>query len=152
MLTSERELLEQFLDVQRATLLRKCEDLTPDQLSQAPLASKLSLHGLVRHLSRVERWWFRAVIGGIAVPPLHISRENRDLDFDAVDPSRWRDDLAVYEAEVMAARDAVDGVPLDFVAQGVTLRWVYLHMIAEYARHNGHADLIREQIDGRTGL
>jgi uncharacterized damage-inducible protein DinB len=151
-LSTERELLEQFLDLQRATLLRKCEDLAPEQLGRAPLASKLSLHGLVRHLSRVERWWFRMVIAGMELPPLHISRDEPDLDFDGVDPMRWQADLASYKGEVAAARAAVADVPLDVEAQGVTLRWVYLHMIAEYARHNGHADLIREQIDGRTGL
>jgi Protein of unknown function (DUF664) len=151
-LADERTMLEQFLDFHRATLLQKCQDLSAEQLSVAPLDSKLSLHGLVRHLSRVERWWFRMVIGGLDLPPLHISRENPDLDFDAAIPQTWEDDLALYEGEVAAARDMVADVPLDYEARGFTLRWVYVHMIAEYARHNGHADLIREQLDGRTGV
>lgn len=148
----ERAMLEQFLDFHRATLLQKCQDLSAEQLSQAALDSNLSLHGLVRHLSRVERWWFRMVIGGLDLPPLHISRDNPNLDFDEAHPGTWEDDLSIYHGEVDAARDMVEDLPLDFEAQGVTLRWVYLHMIAEYARHNGHADLIRERIDGRTGV
>lgn len=148
----ERTMLEQFLEFHRATLVQKCQDLSPEQLSTAPLDSKLSLHGLIRHMSRVERWWFRMFTCGMRLPPLHISRENPDLDFDEASPATWEDDLVTYEGEVTAARDAVADLPLEHARDGVTLRWVYLHMIAEYARHNGHADLIREHLDGRTGV
>ena len=87
---------------------------------------------------------------------LNHTKQNPDLDFDGTDPARWPDDLETYHAEVVAARDAVADLSLDFVAtdrhgNSVSLRWVYLHMIAEYARHNGHADLLREALDGVTG-
>ncbi|MBK6764254.1 MAG: DinB family protein [Micrococcales bacterium] len=154
----ERDLLDDFLDFHRETLLEKCMDLSPEQLglrSAAP--SQLSLHGLVRHLARIERWWFRICMCDMSLPGLFVSREHPDGDFEEIDPARWADDLQVYRGEVAAARDAVLTLSLDDeAARGphgtVTLRWIYLHMIAEYARHNGHADLLRERIDGRTGL
>ena len=151
-MTDERDLLEQFLDVQREALLRKCEDLSGEQLaSRAVPPSDLSLLGLVRHLAKVERWWFRMQMCGMRLPALY-----RD-DFEGVRAQEWEDDLEVYRGEVAAARDAVRDLPLDAPAegrhaQGLTLRWIYLHMIAEYSRHMGHADLLRERVDGRTGL
>jgi uncharacterized damage-inducible protein DinB len=154
---SERETLDAFLDFHRETLLQKCADLSPDQLATRSVApSTLSLHGLIRHMAGVERWWFRQHICGMQLPMLNHTKQNPDLDFDGTDPARWPDDLETYQAEVAAARDAVADLNLDFVAtdrhgNSVSLRWVYLHMIAEYARHNGHADLLRESVDGVTG-
>ncbi len=151
-------MLDAFLDFHRQTLLEKCMDLSAEQVSvRAVPPSGLSLHGLVRHMARVERWWFRMYMCGMPLPALNVSRDQPDLDFDEVDPARWEDDLQVYRGEVAAARDAVVYLSLDDMSESrhgeqVTLRWIYLHMIAEYARHNGHADLLREAVDGRTGV
>ena len=151
-MSDERALLEQFLDVQREALLRKCADLSGEQLATRSVPpSDMSLLGLVRHLAKVERWWFRIQMCGMPLPALY-----RD-DFDGVRAELWEDDFEAYAGEVAAARDAVRDLPLDALAQGkhaqgLTLRWIYLHMTAEYARHLGHADLVRERIDGVTGL
>ena len=115
----------------------------------------LSLHGLVRHMARMERWWFRICMCAMHVPPLLPSGPRTDPAFDDVDPVRWEDDLESYRGEAAAASDAVAWLALDEVAKAdldhpVTLRWVYLHMIAEYARHNGQADLLREAAEGRV--
>ncbi len=148
----ERTTLEQFLDFQRETLLEKCMDLSGEQLATRSVPpSDMSLLGLVRHLAKVERWWFRMQMCGLRLPPIYQN------DFDGVLGQDWEDDLAAYLAEVAAARDAVRDSPLDALAQGkhaqgISLRWIYLHMIAEYARHLGHADLLRERVDGRTGV
>ena len=151
-------MLEAFLDFHRETLIEKCMDLSGEELAIRPVAtSLLSLQGLVRHMAKVERWWFRMYMCGMPLPPLNTSKEHPDLDFEGVDPARWQEDLEVYRGEVAAARDAVLVYGLDDLSrrergEPVTLRWIYLHMIAEYARHNGHADLIRESVDGRTGI
>lgn len=155
---SERETLEAFLDFHRETLLEKCLDLGGEQLAARSCPpSVLSLQGLLRHMAKVERWWFRMYMCGMPLPPLNTSREHPDLDFEDVDPARWEEDIEVYRGEVAAASDAVVAFTLDDLSRGefgnpVSLRWIYLHMIAEYARHNGHADLIRESVDGRTGI
>jgi uncharacterized damage-inducible protein DinB len=154
----EREMLEAFLDFHRETLLEKCLDLSGQDLAARPVStSLLSLQGLVRHMAKVERWWFRMYMCGMPLPPLHASKDHPDLDFEDVDPARWQEDLEVYRGEIAAATDAVLVFGLDDLSrregrEPVTLRWIYLHMIAEYARHNGHADLIRESVDGRTGF
>ena len=151
-------MLEAFLDFHRETLLEKCMDLSGEELAVRPVpTSLLSLQGLVRHMAKVERWWFRMYMCGMPLPPLNASKEHPDLDFEDVDPALWQEDLEVYRGEVEAARDAVLVFGLDDLSrrergEPVTLRWIYLHMIAEYARHNGHADLIRESVDGRTGI
>ena len=151
-------MLEAFLDFHRETLIEKCMDLSGEELAIRPVAtSLLSLQGLVRHMAKVERWWFQMYMCGMPLPPLNTSKEHPDLDFEDVDPARWQEDLEVYRGEVAAARDAVLVYGLDDLSrrergEPVTLRWIYLHMIAEYARHNGHADLIRESVDGRTGI
>ncbi|GIG71134.1 DinB family protein [Phytomonospora endophytica] len=149
----ERTALDDRLDFQRATLLLKCGGLTPEQLALRSVPpSTLSLLGLVRHMSAVEAW-FHAFDGE---PDHHFfwdyvpgSREGSDT----VDVTRADDDLASYQASVARSREAVAGLGLDEVSPGedYTLRWIYLHMIEEYARHNGHADFLRERIDGATG-
>ncbi|GAB4054034.1 DinB family protein [Catellatospora paridis] len=155
----ERALLEGYLDRHRATLLHKCAGLTGRQLAQVSVPpSTLTLLGLVRHLADVERTWFRRRVRGEAVPSLYSHPDGRPgAAFDLADPAGAEADLAALAAEQQACRDAVAGASLDdtFVherlAQTMSLRWVYLHMIEEYARHNGHADLIREAVDGVTG-
>jgi len=155
-LDAERPALEAWLEYHRATLLTKCAGLDGEQLAtrSAP-PSSLSLLGLVRHMADVERNWFRRVLSGQDAPGLFWSDDNEDGDFDDVDPARAEEDLETYRGEVEAARELARDRSLEDTGtrrgQQVSLRWIYLHMIEEYARHNGHADLLRERIDGATG-
>ena len=153
----EREALQSWLDFHRRTLLVKCAGLTADQLKQASVPpSPLTLLGLVRHMAEVERWWFRRGFLGLPLDTLHCPDDDRDGDFDNVAGADAEADLAVFRAECVAGDAAVTGHGLDETfrtrrGNTLDLRWVYLHMIEEYARHNGHADLLRERIDGVTG-
>jgi hypothetical protein len=139
-------------------LLLKCQGLTGEQLvRRAVEPSSLSLLGLVRHMAEVERAWFRRRFAGQAeLGPLFCSEQFPDGDFDLAEPAGAEADFATFTAECELARAAAAGRSLDetFVHpqwQTIDLRWVYVHMIEEYARHNGHADLLRERIDGVTG-
>ncbi|MGH8890035.1 MAG: DinB family protein [Acidothermaceae bacterium] len=154
----ERASLEAWLDYHRQTLLFKCAGLTVDQLRrQAVEPSSLSLLGLVRHMTEVERAWFRRRLAGLDVPYVYSIDEQPDADFDNVGTAEAEADFAAFTAEIELAREAAAARSLDdtFVHPRLQvemdLRWVYLHMIEEYARHNGHADLLRERIDGVTG-
>ncbi|HEX9032534.1 MAG TPA: DinB family protein [Streptosporangiaceae bacterium] len=154
----EREALQGWLDYHRATLLHKCTGLTGEQLViRAVAPSTLSLLGLVRHMAEVERSWFRTRFAGQAeLGYLYCSDEYLDGDFDLTDPARAAADIDTYRAECALADQAADGRPLEDTftlprGEVLDLRWIYLHMIEEYARHNGHADILREQIDGVTG-
>ncbi len=153
----ERAQLEGFLDYHRQTLLWKCAGLTAEQLRERPVPpSALSLHGLVRHLADVERSWFRERFLGEDVPDLYGVGERPGADFLETADADPEADLALLRAEIEAVKAAVRDRDLDDTmtspgGEAYTLRWVYLHMIEEYARHNGHADLIRERIDGVTG-
>jgi hypothetical protein len=154
----ERAMLEGWLEYHRATLLLKVDGL--DEVGRKQRAvppSSLSLHGLVRHMADVERNWFRRRLEGQDAPGLFWDDANPDGDFDDVDDADWESDLATWHEEVRVARELAAGHDLDdaFVHERlgveITLRWVYIHMIEEYARHNGHADLLREVVDGATG-
>jgi hypothetical protein len=153
----ERAALQGWLDYHRATLRWKCAGLTGEQLVVRPVASStLSLLGLVRHMAEVERAWFRRRLAGQDIGLLYCSDDFPDGDFDLADPAGAGADFAAFAAECAAADDAARDRSLDdtFLSRHgrtLDLRWVYLHMIEEYARHNGHADLIRELIDGVTG-
>ncbi|MFG2667721.1 DinB family protein [Streptomyces sp. NPDC048387] len=156
----EREMLDGWLDYHRATLAWKCEDLSEEQLRSTPLRpSALSLLGLVRHMAEVERYWFREIFLGEDLPDLYSTAENRDGDFEFTDADTWADAQKVWREEVELARGAAAGRSLDAASdpashhrgEAFSLRWIYTHMIEEYARHNGHADLLREHIDGVTG-
>ncbi|GAA0914362.1 DinB family protein [Nonomuraea longicatena] len=155
----ERESLEAFLDYHRETLVEKCEGLSDEELRRrAAPPSSMSLLGLVRHLSEVERGWFRIRVGGERdLPFVYCSEAEPDADFDRVEGDDRAGAFAVWRAEVAAAKKAAAGVSLEAVFERkreprqVSLRWIYLHLIEEYARHNGHADLLRERIDGATG-
>jgi uncharacterized damage-inducible protein DinB len=154
----ERTQLEGWLDYHRRTLLTKCAGLTAEQLRRRGVEpSSLSLLGLVRHMTEVERSWFRRRFAGEALDPLYYSESNPDGDFDDVDDADAASAFEALTSEVEAARAAAAGHSLDetFVhprlRAEMDLRWIYLHMIEEYARHNGHADLLRERIDGSTG-
>ncbi|MGK5738856.1 DinB family protein [Micromonospora sp. URMC 103] len=154
----ERAMLESWLDYHRQTLLLKCAGLTPEQLRTASVEpSGLTLLGLVRHMAEVEAWWFRENFAGQPVDYPYFTPEHPDADF-TVEEADAAADFATFHREVELARAAAAGRSLDetFTEVGpkkrtFSLRWVYVHMIEEYARHNGHADLIRERIDGVTG-
>ncbi len=150
----ERTSLESWLEFHRTTLLIKCAGLTPDQLvTRSCPPSPLSLLGLVRHMAEVESWFHD--FDARPAEPFYYSDDNPDADFDDLDPRKADQDLANYRASVERARAAVAGRSLDDLIpdspEPTSLRWVYQHMIEEYARHDGHADLLRERIDGATG-
>jgi uncharacterized damage-inducible protein DinB len=155
-LLDERAMLDGWLEFHRMTLLLKCEGLTDAQRRRRPVpTSLLSLHGLVRHMAEVERGWFRRTIAMDEIE--HIFNYDTDEDAElALDDADWDTDLASWQAECQAARSVAAARQLDDLGakrtgEPVSLRWVYNHMIEEYARHNGHADLIRELVDGAVG-
>ncbi|MFD4507146.1 DinB family protein [Streptomyces sp. NPDC058457] len=156
----ERSMLEGWLEFHRQTLAVKCEGLTDAQLRTASVApSPLSLMGLVRHMADVERSWYRRVLAAEEAPPLYFSDEDPDGEFHLTEADTWQEAYTTWQAEIEAARQAAAGFGLDDLSKGrhrrtgqqINLRWIHTHMIEEYARHNGHADLIRERIDGATG-
>ena len=150
----ERPMLQAFLDWQRATLLYKCAGLTGEQLARRAIPpSELSLLGLLRHMTKVERIWFRIRFAGEQVDFPFGS--DFQAEFEQADPTRAAADYARLTEEIKHADAAAANASLDdtFTSNGevMSLRMIYLHMIEEYARHLGHADLLREQIDGATG-
>ena len=155
----ERETLTGVLDWHRATFELKCAGLTPEQLStRAVPPSQLSLHGLARHLAGAERWWFRIQFAGEEVPLLYYSDDDPDQDMEPQDADPAVD-FAVWRAECERSRQIVAGaVSLSETGvrkrtgEPVSLRRILVDLIAEYARHNGHADLLRERIDGSVGM
>ena len=151
----ERTLLEARLAWRRAVLLDKCAGLTGEQLAQRSVPpSNLSLLGLVRHMAKVERGWFREFIGGEELEPMYDPALGPDADFEDLDPARAQADYARLVEECRLAEAALATISLDEVlATGsgqMSVRAVVGHMISEYAQHIGHADLLRECIDGRT--
>ncbi|MFD4601204.1 DinB family protein [Streptomyces sp. NPDC058464] len=156
----ERTMLEGWLEFHRQTLAVKCEGLTDAQLRTASVEpSPLSLMGLVRHMADVERHWYRRILTGEEAPPRYWSDEDPDGDFHLTEADTWQEAYAAWQAEIETARRAAADFGLDDLSKGrhrrtgeqFNLRWIHTHMIEEYARHNGHADLIRERIDGATG-
>jgi uncharacterized damage-inducible protein DinB len=162
----EATMLRSYLDYHRQTFRRKTRGLTQEQLATTHPPSTLTLAGLVKHLALVEDWWFGAVLRGTEpVAPF------TDVDFDADPEWEFRtaaddppaelhalydsvvatSDVAIDAALAEGGPDAVAVRPSPRTGESATLRWILLHMIEEYARHNGHADLIREAVDGTTG-
>jgi uncharacterized damage-inducible protein DinB len=156
-LLGDRDMLEGWLEFHRATLLLKCEGLDDERRKARPvLTSKLSLHGLVRHMAEVERNWFRRVLlSRPDTPPIWYDPEVDDSELVPLDGASWEEDLVAWQAECEASREIASRHVLDDTGlrRGApcSLRWIYVHMIEEYARHNGHADLIRELVDGSVG-
>ncbi|MFE7776985.1 DinB family protein [Streptomyces sp. NPDC057445] len=158
-LAGEREMLEGWLDFHRETLALKCAGLDDEQLRRASVPpSGLSLLGLVRHMAEVERNWFRRVLTAEDAPPLYYGKEDPDGEFHMTGEDTWQTAHGAWQAEIARARALAASRSLDDLATGTNsrgepfnLRWIYVHMIEEYARHNGHADLLRECIDGTTG-
>jgi uncharacterized damage-inducible protein DinB len=158
-LGDERATLLEFLRCQRLTLQIKCDGLDPVQLaSRAVEPSTMCLLGLLRHMAEVERSWFRRRFAGQDVPRRYQSDAEPDGDFDGATPEQevveeawaaWREEVDF--AELFARETSLDFVGRDWEGNPVSLRELLVHMIEEYARHNGHADLLRERIDGRLG-
>lgn len=156
----ERVMLAEFLRCQRATLELKCSGLgAADLARRSAEPSTLSLLGVVRHMAEVERRWFRQRLAGQDAPPHFYSDADPDGDFDGAlpDPGLVAQAWAVWRAEAAFADRFVAEAP-DLEITGtdpwrgtISLRWVLMHMVEEYARHNGHADLIRELVDGTVG-
>jgi len=152
-IADEQTMLRSWLEFQRGTLLFKCEGLAPDELATRSVPpSELSLLGLVRHMAEVERNWFQRVFRGADAPP-HYPGDDPDADFCGAGPEQAAEDLSILRAECDASRAVEASASLDDTDRGggISLRWIMVHMIEEYARHNGHADLLRERIDGARG-
>jgi uncharacterized damage-inducible protein DinB len=156
LVAGEREMLEGYLHFHRTTLLAKCAGLTAGQLAErAAPPSNLSLLGLIRHLTKVERIWFRIWFAGEDVEPVFAPELGKDADFELVDAARAQQEYDGLVEEWRLADRAAAGRSLDdrflFRGQESSLRMIYLHLIGEYARHNGHADFVRQNLDGTTG-
>lgn len=156
----ERETLLEYLQYQRRTLEMKCDDLDAEQLALRSVEpSNLSLLGLMRHLAKVEHVWFRITMAGEQVPRLYGTDVDRDADFTGAvgDPEvvaeawdSWRREVAFAE-HFVSQSPTLDVMSTNPARDPISLRELLIHLIEEYARHNGHADLLRERIDGRTG-
>ncbi|MFE2429358.1 DinB family protein [Streptomyces sp. NPDC059373] len=154
----ERETLRAFLDYHRATLAMKCEGLSDEDLRRQSMPpSTLSLLGLVRHMAEVERTWFRIVVNGEDIPLVWSKEMDYQVAYDATGASR-SEAFDAWQAEVEHARRIErEAESLDVTAhnarwgEDVSLRLVMVHMTLEYGRHNGHADFLREGIDGTVG-
>jgi Protein of unknown function (DUF664) len=144
--TDERALLDTWLDYYRATLVHKCADLSPQQLVERSCPpSTMSLIGLVRHMTEMERVYLHR----LAEPELalhYVTEASPDADFDDVEADAAPADLRIFTEHCARSRELTGTRPLDR-----RLRWTYLYLIKEYGRHLGHADLLRERVDGATG-
>ena len=155
----DRTMLPPWLDYQRATLLWKCQQLDGDALVRRSVPpSSLSLLGIVRHMTYVEWSWFEHVFAATGTPPTFSTDEDEDVDWNDLDPGQAMEDIERFQRQCDVSRRIVaDAESLDqLVAKphhgdSMSLRWILVHMIEEYARHNGHADFLRELIDGAVG-
>jgi len=158
-LGDERSTLTESLRGQRLTLQVKCDGLDAEQLARRAVEpSTMSLLGLVRHMAEVERAWFRRRFAASGVPKRYQTEADPDGDFNGAvaDPAvveeawaAWRDEVAF--AEQFTRDHDLGFLGSDSEGEPVSLRELLVHMVEEYARHNGHADLLRERIDGRVG-
>ena len=160
----ERRVLAGWLDHHRATLLRKVDGLTDAQaLARSAPPSSLNLLGLVRHMADNEVWWFQAVLAGRDVAAADWPSaaqpgdpEDPDADLDPPPTATLAVAVPLFTAACARSREVLDDiasldVEADLRGEPVSARWVATHMVEEYARQNGHADLLREAIDGATG-
>ncbi|MYS87553.1 DinB family protein [Embleya scabrispora] len=158
LIADEREMIRGYLDYHRATLAMKCDDLSDEDLRRQSMPpSTLCLLGLVRHMAEVERNWFRRVINGEDIPLVWSDQGDFQVAYDASTSTR-AEAFAAWEAEIEHSRRIEAAAEsLDVTGhnakwdEDVSLRLVMLHLIHEYARHNGHADFLREGIDGTVG-
>jgi uncharacterized damage-inducible protein DinB len=157
----ERATLIDFLTGCRQTLELKCQGLSAAQMARRSIPpSNMSLLGLLRHMADVERYWFRQVLSGEDAPRRYRTNEDRDADFNGARPDpafvsnawdAWHEEVAYAEQYVDGCGDLGATVPLPDEEEVIAVREVIVHMVEEYARHCGHADLLRERIDGRVG-
>lgn len=151
----DREQLLGWLAFHRATLTAKCYGLSDEQLRRRSVPpSTLSLLGLVRHMTEVERGWFPGFTGE-RLEPLYCTEDSPDGDFDDLDGIDVAEAFDAWHTECARSDQIIAGAALDDTEPGdkpYTLRWIVIHIIEEYARHNGHADLLRQSIDGATGV
>ena len=158
-IAGEREMLRAFLDFHRATLAMKCDGLSDEDLRRQSMPpSALSLLGLVRHMAEVERAWFRRVINGEDIPLVWSKAGDYQVAYHAGAATRL-EAFGAWQAEVEHSRrieEQAESLEVTGYQAGwgevVSLRLVMLHLIHEYARHNGHADFLREGIDGTVGV
>lgn len=158
LIAGERETLRGFLEFHRATLAMKCDGLSDEELRRRSMPpSTLSLLGLVRHMAEVERTWFRIVVGGEDLPLVWSDQRDYQVAYDATTATRT-EAFDAWQREVEHARRIeAEAESLDVVVhserwgEDVTLRLIMTHVLLEYGRHNGHADFLREGIDGTTG-
>jgi uncharacterized damage-inducible protein DinB len=159
-LVGERETLVAFLKWQRQTFEIKCTGLDAEAMARRSVEpSSMSLLGLLRHMADVERSWFRNVLSGSGTPPYFFSEDDRNGEFEGAkaDPELVEEAWRVWRGEVAFAETfAEEAESLDVTGEEawrgpMSLRWVLVHMIEEYARHIGHADLLRERVDGAVG-
>jgi hypothetical protein len=156
-ITEEREVLEGFLDYLRVVLVRKTEGITDVEARRAACPpSDLTILGLIRHMTEVERIWFRATLGDGDAPPVYYGDAHpdgdRDGDFHAPADATLADAVARWRQEVETSQRILAGVA-DLAHEGHdrerrNVRWILVHMVEEYARHCGHADLLRQAVDG----
>jgi hypothetical protein len=153
----EMGMLQAYLDHYRETFDLKCSGVASERLSERSAApSSMSLHGLARHLAAVERWWFAINFAGLDLPMLYYTDEDPEQDFESLegDPLEalqvWREECERSRG-IVAEAAGLDQVGVVERHGSYTLRWLMLRMIAEYAQHDGHADLLREGIDGAVG-
>ncbi len=159
----ERTTLLGFLDFHRDTLRMKTEGLDAEQLDTTLPPSTMTLGGMLKHLAYVEDWWFGVnFLGRPQAPPFDEVRWDTDRDWDwhsasGAKPEELRtlfDRFVEASDRIITSAGSLDDIALrrhPKLGEGLSLRWILVHMIEEYARHNGHADLIRESIDGSTG-
>ena len=153
---AERDMTLAYLNYHRQTLAWKLDGLSGDQAITRSTVSGLTLLGLVRHLTEVERGWIMEDFLGEDLPPLYSRPGARDADFDELDAGRLDADLAAWRDQIARTDGVVGSHSLDETVQHervgeISLRWILWHLLEEYARHNGHADIIREAIDGEVG-
>jgi uncharacterized damage-inducible protein DinB len=154
----ERTMLAAWLDFHRDTLAMKCDGLTGRQLRERAVPpSSLSLLGLVRHMAEGEHQWFTMVLGGEQAPYPYYTDDSPDADFDGADVADVAEAFTTWRSKCAEARERVAAAAsLDVTGRQdgkeFSLRWIMIHMIEEYARHNGHADLLRQRLDGTVGV
>ncbi|GAA1550167.1 DinB family protein [Kribbella hippodromi] len=155
-MADERDALTQQLDFHRATLLQKLEGLDDENLRRPMTASGLSLLGLVKHLAATEHGWFLEIYGGLPRPDVFSNEDDPDADFHIAPEETAAVIVGLYlsiceQARAVVAAGALDDVVTTPSGARANLRAILVHLVQETARHNGHADIIRESIDGTTG-
>jgi hypothetical protein len=154
---SEREVLEAFLDFHRSVVVRKLRGVSEADARRRLVPSQTTLIGIVRHLAGVESDWFHRRMGGADVPRRTGTGNAPDESWTVGDDETIEDVIAAYHescarSREVSARFALDDAVAHPRLGRVSLRWIYVHMIEETARHAGHADILREQVDGATGV